>query len=63
MKIGGESAYMAFEKVEANVDAFDHVQEIVLENERFSRMVEHPRCLFELLEIFEMATDFFCMSK
>jgi len=58
-----KSAYMAFEKVEAYVDAFHHIQEIVLEDERFSGMVEHPSRMFEFLEIFEMSANFFRMSK
>ncbi|KIJ95109.1 hypothetical protein K443DRAFT_683293 [Laccaria amethystina LaAM-08-1] len=42
---------MAFEKIDANVDSFHHVQKVALENEGFPRIIEHPRRWLQLFQI------------
>lgn len=44
---------MCLEKVDADVDALDHVQEVGLEDEGFAWVVEHPRRVLQLLEIMQ----------
>ena len=48
---------MAFEKIDANVDSFHHVQKVTLEDEGLPRMIEHPRRRLQLLEVFQIRVN------
>lgn len=50
---------MNLENVDVDVDAFDNVQTIGLEDERVARMVEHPRRALELPRIIESMSNRF----
>lgn len=51
------NAYVSFEILDADIDAFDHHQEVVLHNETVSGMVEHMSGILELLEILQPLLD------
>lgn len=51
-----EGAHVCLEKVDADVDALEHVQEVRLQNERVARVVEHPGRVLQFLEIISMAS-------
>ena len=48
---------MRFEIVNTNIDAFHHVQKVGLEDEGFSRMIEHSGCVFKFLEVFQPSSN------
>ena len=48
---------MVFEKIDANVDSFHHVQKVTLEDEGLPRMIEHPRRQLQLLEVFQIRVN------
>ena len=43
--------YMSFKVLNADVHTLDHEEEIVFEHQVIARMIEHPSCIVELLEI------------
>ena len=50
---------MSAQKINANVDSLDYVEEIGFENERLPKTVEYfLSSLFQLLKIFQMSADF-----
>ena len=42
----GENTYVISQEIDTDVDAFDHVQKVGLEDERLPRVIEHAGCLF-----------------
>jgi hypothetical protein len=50
---------MCFQVVYADVDTLDHVQEVGLQDKRFSGMVEHARSMFKLLEVLQTCVNIF----
>lgn len=48
---------MAFEKIDANVDSFHHVQKVTLKDEGLPRMIEHSRRRLQLLEVFQIRVN------
>ncbi len=45
--------YMRLQIINAYVDTLDHVEEVSLQDERLSRMVEHARSLLKFLEVLQ----------
>ena len=44
---------MIFEEFDAYVDTFDHVQEVRLQYQRFTRVIQHSCCMLKFLEILQ----------
>ena len=44
---------MCLEVVYADINPFDHVQKVRLQDKRLSRMIEHSSCVFQFLKIFQ----------
>lgn len=51
---------MCFEVIYTYVYTLYHVQEIRLKNKGFSRVVQHSRCVFELLKIVQTGANLLC---
>lgn len=49
--------YVSLEKVDADIDAFDNVLEIGLEDERVARRMQHPRRVLQLQKITQSPSD------
>jgi len=45
------------QEFDTDVDLLDHVQEIGLVDQLFSRVIEHSRRMVKFLEIFEVCAD------
>ena len=43
-----DETYPSTQKFDADVHFLDHVEEVPLVNELFTRMIEHPCCLIQL---------------
>jgi len=57
-EIFGE-AYVIFEKGNADIDPFDHVQKVGLKNERLAGMIEHSGSSIEFLKVRQVLADVF----
>ena len=49
--------YMGFEVVDTDVNTLYHIEEVHLEDEGLSRVIEHTCSIFQFLEIFETRLD------
>jgi hypothetical protein len=54
------NTYPSTQKFDADVDFLYHVKEVALVDKLLARMVEHPRCLIQLLEVFQVRSDIVC---